>query len=62
MSIYSVYRERGNKYMSLHHIVIGDGYPIVLLHGWTLDHQVMLHAMESLFEKRSGMKLSRKLL
>ena len=27
-----------------------------MLHGWTLDHQVMLHAMEPLFEKRSGMK------
>ena len=27
-----------------------------MLHGWTLDHQVMLHAMEPLFEKRSGWK------
>ena len=42
--------------MSIYHKVIGDGYPIVMLHGWTLDHQVMLHAMEPLFEKRSGWK------
>ncbi|WP_391123122.1 alpha/beta fold hydrolase [Psychrobacillus sp. L3] len=40
--------------MPIYHKVIGEGYPIVILHGWTLDHQVMLHAMEPLFEKRSG--------
>ncbi|MFP7254665.1 alpha/beta hydrolase [Terribacillus goriensis] len=42
--------------MSIYHKVIGEGYPIVMLHGWTLDHQVMLHAMEPLFEKRRGWK------
>ncbi|WP_254894436.1 alpha/beta fold hydrolase [Bacillus velezensis] len=42
--------------MSIYHKVIGEGYPIVMLHGWTLDHQVMLNAMEPLFEKRSGWK------
>ena len=42
--------------MSVYHKIIGEGYPIVMLHGWTLDHQVMLHAMEPLFEKRSGWK------
>lgn len=25
--------------MSIYHKVIGDGFPIVILHGWTLDHQ-----------------------
>ncbi|MEG0383150.1 MAG: alpha/beta hydrolase [Solibacillus sp.] len=42
--------------MTIHYKIIGEGYPIVLLHGWTLDHQVMLHAMEPLFENRSGWK------
>ncbi|WP_342471963.1 alpha/beta hydrolase [Metasolibacillus sp. FSL H7-0170] len=42
--------------MSIYYKIIGDGYPIVMLHGWTLDHQVMLHALEPLFEKRSGWK------
>ncbi|WP_166245104.1 alpha/beta fold hydrolase [Paenibacillus turpanensis] len=42
--------------MSIYYKIIGEGYPIVMLHGWTLDHQVMLHAMEPLFEKRSGWK------
>ncbi len=27
-----------------------------MLHGWTLDHQVLLHAMEPIFEKRNGWK------
>ena len=49
-------QRKGKQIMSIYHKVIGDGYPIVMLHGWTLDHQVMLHAMEPLFEKRSGMK------
>lgn len=42
--------------MTIYHKVIGEGYPIVMLHGWSLDHQVMFHAMEPLFEKRSGWK------
>lgn len=42
--------------MSIYHKVIGEGFPIVMIHGWSLDHQVMLHAMEPLFEKRSGWK------
>lgn len=42
--------------MSIYHKVIGEGYPIVMIHGWTLDHQVMLHAMEPLFEGRNGWK------
>ena len=47
---------RGIRDVSIYHKIIGEGYPIVMLHGWTLDHQVMLHAMEPLFEKRSGWK------
>ncbi|MDG3044481.1 alpha/beta hydrolase [Bacillus altitudinis] len=42
--------------MSIYHKVIGEGFPIVILHGWTLDHQVMLHALEPVFEKQSGWK------
>jgi pimeloyl-ACP methyl ester carboxylesterase len=42
--------------MSIYHKTIGEGFPIVMLHGWTLDHRVMLHAMEPMFEKRSGWK------
>jgi pimeloyl-ACP methyl ester carboxylesterase len=40
----------------MNHKVIGEGYPIVLLHGWSLDHQVMLHSLEPIFKKRNGWK------
>lgn len=42
--------------MSIHYQVVGEGYPIVMLHGWTLDHQAMFHALEPIFEKRNGWK------
>jgi pimeloyl-ACP methyl ester carboxylesterase len=42
--------------MPINHILIGDGYPVVMLPGWTLDHHVMLAAMEPVFEKRNGWK------
>ena len=42
--------------MSIYHKVIGEGYPIVMLHGWTLDHQVMFHVLEPIFKERDGWK------
>jgi pimeloyl-ACP methyl ester carboxylesterase len=42
--------------LSINYKVIGEGYPVVMLHGWTLDHQAMLHSMEPVFEKRNGWK------
>jgi pimeloyl-ACP methyl ester carboxylesterase len=39
--------------LSIHHRAVGEGFPVVILHGWTLDHQVMLHCLEPVFEKRS---------
>ncbi|GKV67141.1 MULTISPECIES: alpha/beta fold hydrolase [unclassified Sporosarcina] len=42
--------------MSIYHKVMGEGYPVVMIHGWTLDHQVMFHSFEPLFEERSGWK------
>lgn len=42
--------------MSINYKVIGEGFPIVMLHGWTLDHQVMLRSMEPIFEKQSEWK------
>jgi pimeloyl-ACP methyl ester carboxylesterase len=42
--------------MAIYHKVIGEGFPVVMVHGWTLDHQAMMHAMEPNFENRSGWK------
>ncbi|WP_332329985.1 alpha/beta fold hydrolase [Paenibacillus sp. 481] len=36
--------------------IIGEGFPIVFLHGWTLDHQVLLRSMEPVFSNREGWK------
>ena len=42
--------------MAIYHKIIGEGFPIVMVHGWTLDHQAMMHAMEPNFKDRSGWK------
>lgn len=42
--------------MALNYKVIGEGFPIVMLHGWSLDHQVLLHCMEPVFKSRNNWK------
>lgn len=42
--------------MTIHYKVVGEGEPVVLLHGWSLDHRVMLNCLEPVFEKRSRWK------
>ena len=42
--------------MSVFYKVVGEGFPVVMLHGWSLDHQVMEHAFEPLFTERKGWK------
>jgi pimeloyl-ACP methyl ester carboxylesterase len=43
-------------FISINFKIIGEGFPIIFLHGWTLDHQVLLRCMEPVFENRSGWK------
>jgi pimeloyl-ACP methyl ester carboxylesterase len=43
-------------YVAIYHKIIGEGFPIVMVHGWTLDHQAMMHAMEPNFKNRTGWK------
>lgn len=40
----------------VHYAVHGEGYPIVILHGFMLDHEIMLGALEPIFQERSGFK------
>jgi pimeloyl-ACP methyl ester carboxylesterase len=42
------------KNITIHYETSGEGRPIVMLHGWSLDHHHMMSAMESLFEQREG--------
>lgn len=42
--------------MSISYRVLGEGFPIVMLHGWPLNHQVLLRCMEPVFENRNNWK------
>jgi pimeloyl-ACP methyl ester carboxylesterase len=38
----------------LHHVIVGDGKPILILHGSTLDHHHMMESLEPLFRTMDG--------
>lgn len=40
--------------VNIHYEEYGQGKPILILHGWTLDHRYMVHNMEPLFKERTG--------
>jgi len=39
---------------TLHYVTHGEGFPIIILHGFYLDHQPMIGACEPIFEARDG--------
>ena len=40
--------------MTLNHVEVGTGTPVLALHGWTPDHRLMLGCLEPLFARRAG--------
>lgn len=46
--------ERKLSKLTVHYKLIGKGLPLLMLHGWPLDHRSMLSAMEPIFEDRPG--------
>ena len=38
----------------LHHVIIGEGRPLLILHGATLDHRHMMESFEPIFADREG--------
>jgi pimeloyl-ACP methyl ester carboxylesterase len=40
--------------MTMHHVEIGAGTPVLALHGWTPDHRLMLGCLEPVFTHRPG--------
>jgi pimeloyl-ACP methyl ester carboxylesterase len=40
--------------MTLNHVDIGTGTPVLALHGWTPDHRLMLGCLEPVFARRPG--------
>lgn len=42
--------------VTVYYEVFGEGKPILMLHGWSIDHHHMVSAMEPVFERREGWK------
>jgi pimeloyl-ACP methyl ester carboxylesterase len=42
--------------ITVNYKVVGEGIPIVILHGWPLDHRGIAGSMESIFKNRDGWK------
>lgn len=42
--------------ITVHYELLGEGRPIVMLHGWSVDHRYMVSDMEPLFRQRDGWK------
>src|SRR5690242_20293881 len=40
--------------MTLHHVIHGEGTPVLALHGWTPDHRLMTGCLEPIFAKLPG--------
>ena len=42
--------------ITIYYETFGEGRPIIMLHGWPIDHRVMVSDMEPLFKHREGWK------
>ena len=40
--------------VNIYYEQVGTGRPILMLHGWPIDHRIMVHDMEPLFDTRNG--------
>src|SRR5512136_639580 len=38
----------------IYHMIIGDGVPVVAIHGFGIDHHVMFYSHEPVFRHREG--------
>ncbi len=44
------------KGITVHYEMFGEGIPIIMLHGWPVDHRIMVSYMEPIFNDRDGWK------
>lgn len=42
--------------ITIYYEIYGDGYPVLMLHGWPLDHRIMKGCMEPIFKTRPNFK------
>ena len=42
--------------ITVYYEIFGEGYPVLMLHGWPVDHRIMKGCMEPIFETRLNYK------
>jgi len=42
--------------ITIYYEIIGEGYPVLMLHGWNVDHRIMKGCIEPIFETRPNYK------
>lgn len=42
--------------ITIHYETFGEGKPILMLHGWPVDHRVLVSALEPIFQNKPGWK------
>ena len=42
--------------IKIYYEIYGEGHPVLMIHGWTLDHRIMKGCMEPIFETRPNYK------
>ena len=42
--------------ITIYYEIIGEGYPVLMLHGWPVDHRIMKGCMEPIFKTRPNYK------
>ncbi len=42
--------------LDVHYEQVGEGRPMLMLHGWSLDHHHMMSRLEPVFSQRNGWK------
>ncbi len=42
--------------IKIYYEIYGEGYPILMIHGWSVDHRILKGCMEPLFETRPNYK------
>ncbi len=40
--------------VKINYEICGEGHPVLMIHGWTVDHRIMKGCMEPIFKTRSG--------
>lgn len=42
--------------IDIYYEIYGEGYPVLMIHGWTVDHRIMKGCMEPIFKTRTKYK------